>query len=405
MRHSFISEAIISNFSQENKVAIITGAGGGIGFETARALAYLGAKVVIAEINKVNGKAAAEKINTELGTEIAWFIHTDIGDQQSVNRLSRQVLRKYGQVDIIINNATVSPMGAVKDGQIEDWDISYRVNLRGPVLLAKAFLPGMLERDHGILICVSSAGGKYMGAYEIMKSAQVELSQTLDAELEETNVHSFTITPGIVPDTPGAREGITAVSSMYGMTIDDFVEMSKDQRISAEAAGTGFAAAAVLAGQFRGLEIGVITALNAAGIELDTENKNGNRGVSFDDASYPKVIELCYLIIETFEARLDEWNRMPLFQKQWMKRDFKNFSGISLEQMESALRTLQKALVEQQQIQLSKQDLPINRLSAYYQHYLDLVKGYIKEQQLLGEQVTLIESWINQIEDLNDLLF
>ncbi len=81
--------------------------------------------------------------------------------------------------------------GAVKDLPIGDWDTSYRVNLRRPVLLARAFLPGMLERDSGVIVCVSSVGEAYMGAYKSFKAAQAHLARILDAELEKTVVITF----------------------------------------------------------------------------------------------------------------------------------------------------------------------------------------------------------------------
>jgi len=205
--------------SLKGQVAVVTGAGRGIGYEAARALAWLGARVILAEIYPASGKAAAESLCRELGDGRVTFIQTDVGDESSVANLASQALKKFGKVDIVINNATVAPMGAVKDLPIKDWDYSYRVNLRGPVLLAKAFLSGMIERDYGVFLCVSSVGGAYMGAYEIFKAAQVDLACTLDAELESTHVIPLTIGPGLVY-TPGALAGIKEVAPMYGKTVE-----------------------------------------------------------------------------------------------------------------------------------------------------------------------------------------
>src|SRR3972149_7005675 len=126
------------NFNQDSlkgEIAIVTGAGRGIGFEAARGLVWLGAKVVIAEINERNGKTAQEKINKEFGDGKALFVKTDICSEKDIDKLSVAVLKKFGKVDIVLNNATVFPMGAVKDTAIASWDFSYGVNLRGPVLL------------------------------------------------------------------------------------------------------------------------------------------------------------------------------------------------------------------------------------------------------------------------------
>ena len=128
------------NFGQDSlkgEVVVVTGAGRGIGFEAARALVWLGAKVVIAEINEKNGKAAQEVINEEFGEGKAVFVKTDIGEPEDIEHLAEMAQKKFGKIDAVLNNATVFPMGAIKDVPIDSWDFSYRVNLRGPVLLGK----------------------------------------------------------------------------------------------------------------------------------------------------------------------------------------------------------------------------------------------------------------------------
>jgi NAD(P)-dependent dehydrogenase (short-subunit alcohol dehydrogenase family) len=84
-------------------VAVVTGAGQGIGHETARILAHLGAAVVIAEINETTGKAVEELIRSEGGQ--ALFVHTDIADAASMERMRSQALATFGRVDVLINNA------------------------------------------------------------------------------------------------------------------------------------------------------------------------------------------------------------------------------------------------------------------------------------------------------------
>jgi NAD(P)-dependent dehydrogenase (short-subunit alcohol dehydrogenase family) len=125
------------------------------------------------------------------------------------------VLECFGKADIVINNATITPMGAVRDVPIGRRDASYGVNLRGPVLLAQSFLPGTLERDHGVFVCVSSVSEAYMRAYEALKAAQVHLGSTLDAELEGTGVHVLTIDPGLVR-TPGLQAAAEALARSMG---------------------------------------------------------------------------------------------------------------------------------------------------------------------------------------------
>src|SRR3990172_3594263 len=237
-----INKSTLARNSLTGEVALVTGAGRGIGYEAARALIWLGANVVIAEVDEKNGRTAAENMEDEFGAGKAFFVKTDVGDDKDIERLSKETVKKFGKVDIILNNATVFPMGAVKDTSVDRWDFSYHVNLRGPVLLARAFLSDMVKRKHGVFVCVSSSGvAPFMGAYEVLKTAQGELASTIAAEVDGTGVYAFTIGPGIVR-TPGFVEGGGQVASFLGKTLDELLEMNKKFEISPEAAGGGFAA-------------------------------------------------------------------------------------------------------------------------------------------------------------------
>ncbi len=155
----------------QGKIAVVTGAGQGIGLEAAKALAWLGANVMIAEINSKTGHPAAAEINELFGPGRAVFIQTDIGLEESVEHLKRTIEDAYGPVSVVINNATITPIGSAPKVSIDQWDASYRVNLRGPALLAIAFLPGMIERNEGVFVSVSSLGEAYLTAYETLKKS------------------------------------------------------------------------------------------------------------------------------------------------------------------------------------------------------------------------------------------
>jgi NAD(P)-dependent dehydrogenase (short-subunit alcohol dehydrogenase family) len=130
--------------SLKGEVAIVTGAGRGIGYEAARSLVWLGANVVIAEIDEKNGKEAEGKINKEFGSSRAFLLKPTLVMKKDIDELNVQALKKFGKVDIFLNNATVFPMGAIKETPLEKWDFSYRVNLHGPVALARKFLSVMI---------------------------------------------------------------------------------------------------------------------------------------------------------------------------------------------------------------------------------------------------------------------
>lgn len=268
-----ISEGNLVRDSLKGEVAVVTGAGRGIGFEAARALVWLGANVVVAEVNENSGKLAAETLEKEFGPSRAIFVKTDVSSDEDVEKLKKEAVKKWGKIDIVLNNATVFPMGAVKDTPVDRWDFSYRVNLRGPVLLARAFLPDMVKRKHGVFVCVSSSGAApFMGAYEVFKTAQVELAHTIAAEVEDSGVYAFAIGPGIVK-TPGFVEGGGQVAALMGITLEQLLEMNKRMEISPEAAGVGFAAAVALASKYHGQETSSIQTLHAIGINLGGEEE------------------------------------------------------------------------------------------------------------------------------------
>jgi NAD(P)-dependent dehydrogenase (short-subunit alcohol dehydrogenase family) len=226
-------------------------------------LLWLGANVVIAEIDPHSGRQAAEALGAAFGPERVLFLQTDVGDERSVEGLAAGAVSRFGKVDAVINNAAIAVLGAVKDLAVEKWDTSYRTNLRGPVLMARAFLPGMIGRRHGAFICVSSVGAAFMGGYETFKAAQVHLANTLAAELEGTGVSALAIGPGLVP-TATTRKAIEKLAPLMGMTVDEFFAANQSTALSAEEAGAGFALAVLFAGRFRGQEISSMQALKAA---------------------------------------------------------------------------------------------------------------------------------------------
>ncbi len=114
-----IETGSLDRHSLADKIAVISGAGGGIGYEAARSLLWLGCKVVIAEINRKTSQQAARELNQEFGADGALFVRTDVGNEGSVKSLARLAQKTYGRVDIVPNNATVAPLGAVKDVDVK----------------------------------------------------------------------------------------------------------------------------------------------------------------------------------------------------------------------------------------------------------------------------------------------
>lgn len=339
-----------------------------------------------------------------MGKEAAFFIATDMGNIRSVSRMTRLALKFSGKVDIIINNAAVTPLGAVTDSAIKEWDVSYRVNLRGPVLLARAFIPGMLERNRGIFVCVSSVGEAYMGAYESLKAAQLHLARTLEAELEGTGVLVFSVGPGLV-HTAGALKGIEKLAPLYGKTIEEFFAMSEDHVISVEAAGAGFAAAVALADRFRGMEIDSRTALAAAGIVFSKEEDPQPASIDLAPEEAERAVQKCRQVRSTLDEQYQGWLQRPLFERQWMLRNFKQLSGLAAAQWLEALDHLEQALVKNDpDLLVAATNIPLDKLAYFYENLQKLSRGYIKDPAALEEALQQIHGWQKEVEEMADIL-
>jgi NAD(P)-dependent dehydrogenase (short-subunit alcohol dehydrogenase family) len=393
-----LSSGKLERTSLKGQVILITGAGGGVGYEGARACASLGAQVVIAEIDEELGRSAAAKINAGLKSSTCTFIHTDVGDEGSVTHLAGQVLDRFGRIDVVINNATLAPIGAVVDTGISEWDKSYQVNLRGPVLLAQSFLPNMFRQDRGVFICVSSVGDRFMSAYESLKAAQVHLAMTLDLECQGSNVIIFTLGPGLVLTETADRQ-IGQLASLTGQSKDEFLEMGKAHMLPVEVAGAGYAAAVVYAGVFRGLEIDCRRALLEAGISFDETAQ----AFDLSDSERRQAVLDCHQVTGALAEQAEGWEKRSFFERQWMKRDFQKVTKLTVEDCLEQLRTVERDLAGNSEFALSEANL-FQRLAAYFSHYRTMASGYIKDPDTRETQLQTIGGWQDSAERLDQLL-
>jgi len=398
MNTLIISHLGLKRDDLHGETIIVTGGGGGIGYEAAHALLWLGANVIIAEINETIGKHAAEVLSEEFDPESVYFVRTDVGDEANVRHLYQESVRVYGKVDVVINNATIAVLGMVKDLLIEKWDTSYRVNLRGPVLMARAFLPDMINRKHGTFVCVSSTGTAFLGGYETFKAAQVHLANTLDAELEGTGVIAFSISPGLVT-TETATGTINQLAPMMGMSLEEFYNQNKNAMLTPEEAGAGFAASIVFAERFKGMEISSLQALNAANTNYGPE-KREKVSKRIDDDKRKQAGELCERVSLTLREQSDDWKRRSLFERQWVIRDFKKTAGMSVEGWLDALARMGMCLKGAGDITIP----PLSMLAGYYNHLAELAKGYEKNAAKLEDNLHHIYSWRDEVVELENLL-
>jgi NAD(P)-dependent dehydrogenase (short-subunit alcohol dehydrogenase family) len=182
----------------EGKVAIVTGAGGGIGEAYAKGLAAHGAKVVIAEIHKENGARAAEAIRAEGGDAV--YIEVDVGSEESTARMAEQVIDLHGGIDFLVNNAAI--FGDMKlDSLLNvDWDYYEKfmnVNMNGALLCTRACFRSMKERGGGAVVNQSStAAWMGVGYYGLAKLGINGVTHCLAKELGPQGIRVNAIAPG-----------------------------------------------------------------------------------------------------------------------------------------------------------------------------------------------------------------
>jgi 3-oxoacyl-[acyl-carrier protein] reductase len=185
------------------KIAVVTGAGRGIGRAVAINLAQSGCRVILT----ARTPAQLEKVQQEilaLGGE-AIFIAADLTRDEEIDRLFEESNRRWQPADILINNAGWGKRAPVVKARHEDWDQTFRLNIRAPMILARSFLPRMIEKGEGAVINIGSISGKTGeangAAYAASKFGLIGFTQSLYEEVREHGIKVAVILPGFV-DTP-----------------------------------------------------------------------------------------------------------------------------------------------------------------------------------------------------------
>jgi len=184
----------------KDKVAIITGAGSGIGRAAAIMFAREGAKVVAADWQEGGGQKTAELIKQRGGEAI--FVKTDVSRAGDAEKLIKQSLKKFGRVDILFNNAGIVAMGALHETPEEEWDKIINVNLKGVFLCSKAVIPQMLKQGKGKIVNTSSIAGligfDQLGAYCASKGGIIALTREMALEYGPKKINVNCIAPGVI---------------------------------------------------------------------------------------------------------------------------------------------------------------------------------------------------------------
>jgi NAD(P)-dependent dehydrogenase (short-subunit alcohol dehydrogenase family) len=195
----------------DGRVAVVTGAGGGLGRVLARRFGAAGMKVVLADVDEA-GMAAT---GVELGAAGAKWIakRTDVSDGAQVEALARAALDAFGAVHVVCNNAGVAPLGAVWESTEADWRWALGVNLWGVIHGVRVFTPILLgQDDEGHIVNTASVAGLIsppgLGVYSVTKHAVVALTETLHHDLAArgAKVHCSVVCPAFFPSGIAASE-------------------------------------------------------------------------------------------------------------------------------------------------------------------------------------------------------
>jgi len=198
----------------EPRVALVTGANRGIGLEVCRQLAALGCRVILTALDVSKAEKAATSLDGDVDAATL-----DVSDERSIASAAADIARRFGRVDILVNNAAVlvGENSSVLDLPIDAFQRTFATNVLGPIAVSRAFVPGMLSRRFGRVVNVSSQAGQlasmrtYAPAYSISKTALNAFTRQLAAATKDTGVLVNSACPGWVRTDMGGRSAPRSV--------------------------------------------------------------------------------------------------------------------------------------------------------------------------------------------------
>ncbi len=178
------------------KIALVTGASGGIGSACAKKLASEGYKVIV---HYYRSKEEAERIADRIGGDA---LQADLRSETAVDALVDDVLAQYGHIDVLVNNAGISRVNQVQDVSNYEWDLLMASNATSAFLMTRAVLPSMIEEQSGAIVNISSmwgiAGGSCESAYSASKGAIIAFTKAVAKEVGPSGIRVNCVAPGVI---------------------------------------------------------------------------------------------------------------------------------------------------------------------------------------------------------------
>ncbi len=182
------------------QTVVITGGTSGIGLATADSFLKNGWNTVLIGRNTEKGMQVERQLGKTYSPAQVAFIQADISKSSEVEHVKQITLNKFKTVDAIVNNAGIVIHGEVHETSEEDWDKIFDVDVKGTFLVSKAFLPTMIEQDHGSIVNISSvsgmAGDRAMVAYNAAKGAIINMTRAMAIDYGKNNIRVNVVAPG-----------------------------------------------------------------------------------------------------------------------------------------------------------------------------------------------------------------